>query len=64
MAPLRTPSHHPSSETRPLYLEEIAKLRRELMSILKIKKENVKIRTYSPRKDPEIRGTNEDGRLL
>ena len=47
-----------SSEARPLYFNKIAKLRKELISIPKTKKEDVKIKTYSPRKDPEIHGTN------
>lgn len=51
-------THGNSSETRPLYFQKIAKLRKELVSILNVEKEDVKIKTYSPRKDPEIHGTN------
>lgn len=58
ITPITAITHGNSSETRPLYFNKIAKLRKELTSILDIKNEDVKIKTYSPRKDPGINGTN------
>ena len=58
ITPITPITHGNSSETRPMYFDKIANLRKELTSILKVKKEDVKVKTYSPRKDPEIHGTN------
>ncbi|KAL2107060.1 hypothetical protein VUR80DRAFT_5731 [Thermomyces stellatus] len=50
-----------ATETRPLYFKKVAKLRDLLVSILGIEKEEVKIKTYSSRKDTKTQALNGTG---